>query len=103
MASPDSNEINMKAVYVLIIGFLIALVAGLVVSFIIALIGAILIIVGALWGYVTQPRGGSAAGIGMPALHRELAKTHCGQCGASMRSNMMFCPSCGAKQTPVQT
>jgi hypothetical protein len=102
MSSPDSNEMTMKAVYLLIVGFLLALVGGIAISFLIALIGAILIIVGALWGYVTQPRVGSAAGIGMPALHRELAKTHCGQCGASMRSNMMFCPSCGAKQTPVQ-
>jgi hypothetical protein len=101
MTTPDSGETPMTSVYVLLLGFIIALVAGVLVSFIIALIGAIIILVGALWGYVVQPRGGAKMGFGGPALHRELAKTHCGQCGAPMRSNMMFCPSCGAKQTPT--
>jgi hypothetical protein len=98
MAKPDSNEISIKMVYGLVLGFIIVLIVG---SFTIwgAIIGAIIIIGAGLFAYISQPTAGSASRLGMPALHRELAKTHCGQCGAPMRSNMMFCPVCGAKQT----
>jgi len=98
MTNPESNEISIKIVYGLVAGWIIVLLIG---SFTIwgAIIGALIIIGAGLFGYISQPSAGSARGLGMPALHRELAKTHCGQCGAPMRSNMMFCPVCGAKQT----
>jgi len=98
MAKPDSNEISINIIYALVLGWIIVLIGGSL-SFWGAVIGGLIIIVAALFGYVSQPSAGSASRLGMPALHRELAKTHCGQCGASMRSNMMFCPVCGAKQT----
>jgi hypothetical protein len=101
MTTPDSTEISMRVVYIFVLGFLVVLVGGLLFPFWGAVIGAIIIIVAAVMGYMSQASGGSAKGLGMPALHRELAKTHCGQCGAPMRSNMMFCPACGAAQTPT--
>jgi ABC-type branched-subunit amino acid transport system permease subunit len=100
MTTPDSNEISMKVVYIFVLGFLVVLVGGLI-TFWGAVIGAVIIIVAAVMGYMSQASGGSAKGLGLPALHRELAKTHCGQCGAPMRSNMTFCPACGAAQTPT--
>ncbi|MDG6926069.1 MAG: zinc ribbon domain-containing protein [Nitrososphaerota archaeon] len=98
MAS-ELREIPMWAVYGFVGGFLIALVGGLF-SIWGTIVGAVIIILVGFIGYSSQGRTGVGATM-LPALHRELAKTHCGQCGAAMRSNMMFCPSCGARQTAV--
>ena len=89
----------MWSVYGFALGFLLYFVGGLVTYWLVVFGGLIILLV-AFVSYSSQGRGGTG-GFGMPALHRELAKTHCGQCGSPMRSNMVFCPVCGAKQTPV--
>jgi hypothetical protein len=99
MAS-DLREVPMWVVYGFVGGLLITLIGGLL-SIWGTIIGAIIIILVGLIGYSTQGRSGGVGGTMLPALHRELAKTHCGTCGAPMRSNMMFCPACGAKQVPA--
>ena len=96
----EANELPMQIVYILVLGFLITLIGGLFFPVIASLLGALIMAGGAFMGYSIQGHGGAGIGAtGLPALHRELAKTHCGACGAPMRSNMMFCPVCGARQT----
>ena len=77
--------------------FLLYFLGGLATYWLVFLGGFIVILVGFV-AYSMQGGRGDGGGFGMPALHRELAKTHCGKCGAPMRSNMAFCPVCGAQQ-----
>lgn len=98
MAS-ESSQISITTVYIMVLGFFVALVGGLF-SIWGTVIGSLIIAGAAFMGYAAQ--GGPVNSTKLPSLHRELAKTHCGQCGAAMRSNMMFCPSCGARQTQTQ-
>lgn len=81
------------------LGWLVATIGLLGDYPLICAIGAILVAVGAILGYMSQGRTPGMGGLSAPALHRDLAKTHCGSCGAPMRSNMAFCPVCGAPQT----
>ena len=99
MTATEGNEIPMWAIYAFGLAFLLYFVGGLITYWLVVFAGLMAIIV-AFLTYSTQGKGGGA-GFGMPALNRELAKTHCGACGAPMRSNMVFCPVCGAKQTAM--
>ncbi|MDA4123152.1 MAG: DUF2530 domain-containing protein [Thaumarchaeota archaeon] len=92
------REIATWQVGLMAIGWLIATVSLIFGFPLICLIGAILIGVVAFLAYSSQGRASGTGSFGAPALHRDLAKIHCGTCGASMRSNMAFCPVCGAPQ-----
>jgi hypothetical protein len=77
------------------IAFILMLIGNLL-----AIIGIVIIVPVSIYAYYSQGRTGTGAGgFGMPSVHKDLAKIHCGFCGASMRSNIVFCPVCGAKQT----
>jgi hypothetical protein len=85
MTVADGSEIPMWAVYAFALSFLLFFVGGLISYWLVVLGGLLAILVGFMT-YSSQGRGGAGGrGFGMPALHRELAKTHCGQCGAPMR------------------
>lgn len=96
MSPGEGKQIPDWTVYAFALAFLLFLVGTFFSTIVVAVGGIIAILVGFI-AYTNQGKSGAA---GLPALHRELAKTHCGQCGAPMRSNMTFCPSCGARQTP---
>jgi uncharacterized membrane protein YphA (DoxX/SURF4 family) len=103
MSAPNEpvREIPMWSVAVMAVGFLIATVSLLGGFPLIGAIGAIVVVLVAILTYKSQGSASGLGGLSAPALHRDLAKTHCGSCGAPMRSNMIFCPVCGAAQTPT--
>jgi hypothetical protein len=79
------REIPMQVVYLFVLGFFVAVIGSLIFPVIAPVIGALIYIAAAFLGYRAQASAGGGS-FGMPALHRELAKTHCGKCGAPMRS-----------------
>ncbi len=92
------REIPIWTVALMGIGWLVATIGLLGGYPLVCVIGAILVGVIAFIAYNGQSRASGPGSFGAPALHRDLAKIHCGTCGASMRTNMAFCPVCGAPQ-----
>ena len=91
-AVPEARqEAPLWAIAVLAIAFILLLVGNLF-----TIIGVVIIVPVSIYTYYTQ---GRTTKFTVPSVHKDLAKIHCGFCGASMRSNMVFCPVCGAKQT----
>jgi hypothetical protein len=90
-APEPRQEVQIWAIAVMGIAFILMLIGNTL-----AVVGILILIPVSIYAYYTQ---GSTTKFGMPTVHKDLAKVHCGFCGASMRSNMVFCPVCGAKQT----